>query len=77
MAIHFTEQFDIIVYCIVNTVYAVLAGINLVIFETAWLTKKDPSLKSCFKEKFFKVLIFLPSINPCVLLFDLQKKHDQ
>ena len=74
MAIHFTEQFDTIVYCIV---YAVLAGINLVISETAWLTKKDPSLKSCFKEKFFKVLIFLPSSNPCVLLSDLQKKHDQ
>ena len=31
----FNEQFDTIVYCIVSTVYAVLAGINLVISEAA------------------------------------------
>ena len=31
----FNEQFDAIVYCIVDTVYTVLAGINLVISETA------------------------------------------
>ena len=31
----FNEQFDIIVYCIVDTVYTVPAGINLVVSETA------------------------------------------
>ena len=31
----FSEQFDIIVYCIVDAVYIVLAGISLVISETA------------------------------------------
>ena len=29
------KQFDTIVYCIVNTIYTVLAGINLVISEAA------------------------------------------
>ena len=41
---YFNEQFDTIVYCIVDTVYAVLAGISM-------LTKEDQSLmlfvKSC------------------------------
>ena len=32
----FDEEFDIIVYCIVDTVYAVLAGINLIISEAAY-----------------------------------------
>ena len=31
----FNEQFDIIVYCIVDTVYTVPAGVNLVVSETA------------------------------------------
>ena len=35
LAIYFNEQFNTIVYCIVNTVYTVLAGINLVICEAA------------------------------------------
>ena len=40
----FNEQFDTIVYCIVDTVYIVLADINFVISEAAWYLKKDPSL---------------------------------
>ena len=35
LAIYFNEQFNTIVYCIVNTIYTVLAGINLVICEAA------------------------------------------
>ena len=38
------NNFDTIVYCIVDRVYTVLAGINFVLFETADLLKKDPSL---------------------------------
>ena len=67
-----------IVDCIVDTIYFVLAGINLVISEAACSLKKDPSVmllvQSCIGKKFFKVLIFLPNIYPCVLLFDLQKR---
>ena len=33
-------------------------------------------VQSCIGENFFKVLIFLPDIYPCVLFFDLQKKDD-
>ena len=66
----YNEQFDTIVYCILDTVYAVLAGINFVISEAACYLKIDPSrmmekflnlkVKSCMMEKFFKVLmIFL------------------
>ena len=46
MTIYFNEHFDrpTIVYCIVDTVYTVLADINLVISETACQLKKDPSL---------------------------------
>ena len=58
MAIYFNEQFDIIVYCIVDTVHTLLAGINLVIFEAACQLKKDPSLmlpvQNGMGEKFFK-----------------------
>ena len=31
----FNEQFDTIVYCIVDTVYTVLAGINFAVSEAA------------------------------------------
>ena len=31
-------------------------------------------VQSCMREKIFKVLIFLPNVYPCVLLFDLQKR---
>ena len=52
------EQFDTIVYRIVDTVYAVLAGINLVISKTACLLEKNPSLmllvKSCMVRNFSK-----------------------
>ena len=33
---YFNEQFNTTVYCIVDTVYTVLAGINLVISEAAY-----------------------------------------
>ena len=36
----FNEQFDTIVYCIVDTVYTVLAGINFVTSEAACYLKK-------------------------------------
>ena len=39
----FNKQFDTIVYCIVDAVYTVLAGINFVISEAACYLKKDPS----------------------------------
>ena len=35
LATYFNEQFNTIVYCIVNILYTVLAGINLVICEAA------------------------------------------
>ena len=80
MKIYFNEHFDTIVYCIVDTVYTVLAGINLVISEAACQLKNQRSLmlfvQSCMGENFFKVIIFLPNIYPCVMLFDLQKKYD-
>ena len=31
-------------------------------------------VQSCMGENFFKVLIFLPNVYPCVLFFDFQKK---
>ena len=37
---YFNKQFDTIVYCIVDTVYAVLAGINLIISKAACQLKK-------------------------------------
>ena len=40
----FNEQFDTVIYCIVDTVYAILAGKNFVISEAACYLKKDPSL---------------------------------
>ena len=40
----FDKQFDTIVYCIVDTVCTVLAGIDLVISEAACYLEKDPSL---------------------------------
>ena len=40
----FNEQFDTTVYCIVDAVYTVFAGINFVISEAACYLKKDPSL---------------------------------
>ena len=36
----FNEQFDTIVYCIVDTVYTVLNGINFVVSEAACELKK-------------------------------------
>ena len=78
----FNKHFDrpTIVYCIVDTIYTVLAGINFGISEAACLLKKDPSLmllvQSCKGEKFYKVLRIPPNIYLCVLIFDLQKKDD-
>ena len=57
-----------------------LAGINLVICETACSPKKDSSLmllvQSCMGEKIFKFVIFLPNIYPLCSAFDVQKKDD-
>ena len=54
------EQFDTIVYCIVDTPYTVLAGINFVISEAACYLTKDlmkSNVKSCMMEGFFNVLM--------------------
>ena len=80
----FNERFDTIVYCILYaTYYTGLGDINLVTSETAKRSKSNVTCKKLYGGEIFQILVIflqdlglLPNIYHCVLLFDLQKKHD-